>query len=222
MSLSWASGCSWRGQTANDPHPHHRLPGWRLLDCCGCVVGRTVGLEAGGEVRGAVRLTIEGPPRTNDERFWDRVDKAGPVPAARPDLGPCWIWTGAINRRHGYGRLTRRRVPGPSTWRAHVYAYLLSIGPVAVGLVLDHLCRVRSCVNPAHLEPVTQAVNCQRGMTGKAPGTTGERNKLKTRCPQGHEYAGENLTVRNGRRHCRACERERSRTYELTRKPRCY
>ena len=78
---------------------------------------------------------------------------------------------------------------------AHRVAYELQVGPIPVGLQLDHLCRVRSCVNPAHLEPVTSAENTRRGLRA-----------MKTHCPQGHPYAGENLLIRpTGQRRCRTC-----------------
>lgn len=151
------------------------------------------------------RFVILGSPRTK-ETFWSRVDKNGPAPPGRPGLGPCWAWRGTINVRWGYGYFSWE---GQRNLRAHIVAYTLAVGPVPEGLVLDHLCRARHCVNPEHLEPVTQQENCRRGMTGKAPGTTGERNKAKTHCPRGHEYAGANLRLHGRRRHCRACDRAR-------------
>lgn len=80
------------------------------------------------------------------------------------DMGyetPCWIWTGAISADHGYGhtRIGRpRRQVG-----AHRALYEAHIGPIPEGMQLDHLCRVRLCVNPAHMEPVTRSENVQRG-----------------------------------------------------------
>lgn len=121
----------------------------------------------------------------------------------RPDLGPCWLWRRARNVRHGYGAV---RIAGKNR-RAHIVAFEFDRGPVPPGLVLDHLCRNRPCVRPDHLEPVTQQVNCQRGMTGRAPGCTGERNKLKTHCARGHAYADDNLYIHRNRRHCRTCRR---------------
>ena len=70
----------------------------------------------------------------------------------------CWIWTGALSK-NGYGNVHIR----PKNMVAHKAVYLLLRGPVPEGLDLDHLCRVRCCVNPYHLEPVTRFINLQRG-----------------------------------------------------------
>lgn len=116
--------------------------------------------------------------------------------------GPCWIWTGAqFQQRGGYGAVGYEG----ATWRVHRLTYTLLVGPVPDGLVLDHLCRQRLCCNPAHLEPVTQAVNLERGVTGRR----------KTRCVNGHALVGENLFIRQrkeGERwECRACIRANKR-----------
>lgn len=125
------------------------------------------------------------------ERFWAKVDKHGPVSSHRPDLGPCWLWKGAQTR--GYGSC------GASLGStiAHRVAWLLAHGTLPKRpLVLDHLCRVKLCVRPSHLEPVTYRMNAQRGIKGV----------LTTHCPQGHPYSGENLYVGpDGRRRCRSC-----------------
>jgi hypothetical protein len=119
----------------------------------------------------------------------------------RPD-GGCLIWTGA-HTKDGYGNI---RVRGESV-RVHRLAYTLSRGPVPDDLVLDHLCRRRDCVNPDHMEPVTNKVNILRGEGACA------RNARVTECPAGHPYDEENTYVRpDGRgRECRACKRNRPR-----------
>jgi hypothetical protein len=94
-------------------------------------------------------------------RFWEKVNKNGPIPPDRPDLGPCWIWHGAITRGYGTFRIGKE-VNG--TALAHRLSYQWLVGPLPDGLELDHLCFVRCCVNPAHLEPVTHSINLERGM----------------------------------------------------------
>ncbi|MEU5322933.1 HNH endonuclease signature motif containing protein [Streptomyces sp. NPDC021056] len=90
---------------------------------------------------------------------------------------------------------------------AHRYAWELLREPIPAGLVIDHLCRNRRCVNPGHLEVVTLAENTRRGFG------ISTFNALKTHCPQGHPYSVENTYIhpRNSARICRACARERDR-----------
>ncbi len=135
------------------------------------------------------------------ERFWSKVSGG--------DFTTCWVWTGA-HQSGGYG------VFGASTGKAtlaHRYAYEALRVDIPVGLHLDHLCRVRSCVNPWHLEPVTSRVNTLRG------GSPTASNAARSVCRRGHEFNDENTLNLNGRRHCRACGRIRSKAnYERTRK----
>lgn len=149
------------------------------------------------------------------ERFWAKVNKDGPIPPLRPDLGPCWVWTGC---RHplGYGQFSLPRDGGPFKHvAAHRFAYELLIGPVPDGLELDHLCRHPPCVNPAHNEPVTHEENMRRSPHQRKPGgwsPPGDFQRAKTHCPQSHPYDTENTGVRaNGHRYCRACARDRMR-----------
>ena len=121
----------------------------------------------------------------------------------------CWEWTGAINHK-GYGLFSYKGHPVI----AHRFAYEQLIGPISDGLTLDHLCRNRRCVNPAHLEPITNRLNCRRG-------NTGIKNALKTRCPAGHQYTSENTYVyknKDGRemRSCRKCHTEREAKRRLS------
>lgn len=92
-------------------------------------------------------------------RFWSKVDFTGPVPAHRPDLGECWLWTGG-RQRTGYGRFG---IGQSYKVLAYRFAYEFCVGVVPAGLTLDHLCRIRLCVNPWHLEPVTHLENVRRG-----------------------------------------------------------
>ena len=134
---------------------------------------------------------------TPEERFWPKVNKSGPVPDYRPDLSPCWLWTEGKDGS-GYGRF---KINGHMV-AAHRFAYELLVGSIPQGLELDHLCRVRHCVNTDHLEPVTNHVNVLRGFNNAA------QNARKTHCPQGHPYDKENTSLHNGRRYCRTCHRE--------------
>lgn len=138
------------------------------------------------------------------EAFWSKVDKNGPVPENRPSLGPCWIWKAALHSA-GYGvSWWHKRLVG-----AHRISYELFFGAVPRGLEPDHLCRIRPCVNPHHLEAVTRKVNNARGFSPSAI------NSRKTHCGQGHRLAGRNVykntNVSGSHRTCRACHRKRVR-----------
>lgn len=114
----------------------------------------------------------------------------------------CMAWTGPITRK-GYGQFN---VDGIH-YAAHRIAYVKQVGPAPVGLVCDHLCRNRRCVNPSHIEIVTNAENIRRG---DAPMLAKQINSTKTHCPKGHEYNDENTRVcGKGKRRCRACDRLR-------------
>lgn len=82
---------------------------------------------------------------------------------------------------------------------AHKWAYESIVGPVPEGMELDHLCRNRACVNPAHLEAVSRRVNQLRGLSISA------KNARKTHCVHGHPLTGENVYEWRGSRYCRAC-----------------
>lgn len=124
------------------------------------------------------------------ERFWPKVLMAAP--------DECWLW-GAYIAPEGYGRIHAGR-DSPRPLLAHRVAYELLVGPIPEGLTLDHLCRNRGCVNPAHLEPVTNRENIMRGTSVPA------RNARKTHCKHGHVFSPENTRLRrDGSRICNAC-----------------
>lgn len=79
------------------------------------------------------------------------------------DDAPCWRWTAAKNTP-GYGQIRRGRASEPLLF-AHRVAWELFNGPIPAGMEIDHLCRVKHCVNPAHLEPVTHSENNRRAVT---------------------------------------------------------
>jgi hypothetical protein len=129
--------------------------------------------------------------RSWEERFWDKV-------VMLPDLPGCWLWVGGKTGSRGsgaggYGNFCYDGV----NHRVHRLAYEILRGDIPKDLTLDHLCRVRTCVNPAHLEPVTGAENTRRG----------ERWQLKkTKCQRGHEYTYQRKD-RPGRM-CTECNRD--------------
>jgi hypothetical protein len=126
------------------------------------------------------------PPRPLRERI---------EAAISVDANGCWIWQGP-RTPYGYGIFhTGSRVDGTKRQGgAHRAAYEMFVGPIPEGLELDHLCRVRACVNPDHLEPVTHLENMRR-----APASQ------KTHCLRGHEYTPENTRLHRGKRACRTC-----------------
>jgi hypothetical protein len=139
--------------------------------------------------------------RTPEARFWAKVDQHGPDgihSQTGENLGSCWLWTAArVGNGYGLFSVDRRLV------RAHRFAYELLVGPIPEELDLDHLCRVRHCVRPTHLEPVTRRENLRRGVGVMA---TVARHAAKTHCTRGHEYSPQNTYVDpRGNRQCRTC-----------------
>jgi hypothetical protein len=130
-------------------------------------------------------------------RLWKRA-------VIQPD--GCVVWTGA-RTKNGYGVLIWAANP-IERQVAHRLAYRLLVGEVPDGLVLDHLCRNRLCINVSHLEPVTRGENVMRGETLAAA------NAAKVQCNSGHPYTPENtITDKHGWRRCRECSYARFRRW---------
>jgi hypothetical protein len=101
------------------------------------------------------------------DRFWEKVEVAG----------PCWHWTGATSS-NGYGTFAMDARRGRERhMTAHRAAWELLVGPIPAGYVVDHLCKVPHCVNPDHLEPVSQLENVRRGWRSKRVAASGTRTR---------------------------------------------
>lgn len=148
------------------------------------------------------------------ERWRDRYQ-------VHPETG-CWLWSESW-LVHGYGKISDQGVDK----YAYRYVYEQLVGPIPVGMTLDHLCHSRDascaggdtcwhrrCVNPEHMQPVPLAVNIARG---QAPPSV---NRRKVECKWGHEFTPENTYIRtDGRsRGCRACTRRAQREYRARKK----
>jgi len=133
------------------------------------------------------------PTATRRVRILDRLED---YISPEPNTG-CWLWTGSVS---GYGYAMT--VADNKTIYVHRRIYEKYVGPIPAGHQIDHICRVKCCVNPRHLRPLTPTENV------KAAGgcfAAGKLQSAKTHCPAGHEYTPKN-TYRLGRkRHCRAC-----------------
>ena len=117
-------------------------------------------------------VSIVPTPETDRARFWAKVDKLGPIPEHRPELGPCWLWTAALYHDSGYGafRLNRRQR------RAHTVAFEWYVGPLD-GLMVCHHCDVRHCVRPDHLFLGTAQANLDDAVA-KGRMATGLQNPM--------------------------------------------
>lgn len=111
------------------------------------------------------------------------------------DPSGCWLWQGARNST-GYGSIGI----GGRTYLTHRVAYEQMVGPIPPGLTIDHLCQVKTCCNPTHLEAVSRGENLRRRFT---------RTDV---CPNGHPYTGATHPTR-GHRLCRECHRAHNRAY---------
>jgi hypothetical protein len=132
---------------------------------------------------------------TQAERFWSKVDKNGP--------NGCWLWTGSCTPG-GYGKFGLGRADEGLVY-AHRWSWEQANGPIPEGAHIDHLCRVRNCVNPEHLEAVTPQENHER--------QTQTKHATEGTCPNGHPWAEYAYLDPRGHRRCRQCKRNRGRAY---------
>ncbi len=177
----------------------------------GELCGRPLVIEGMCKKHGS-RLRATGDPLVRKllvpaaDRFWEKVDKNGPVSDYRPDLGQCWVWVSPSVGK-GYGYFSSGVGKERQSWRVHVWSWVQVNGPVPEGLELDHLCRVTLCVRPLHLEAVTHLENVRRG-------TAGRWLAERTHCIHDHEFTSENTYITpSGCRSCRTCSRENQRRY---------
>ena len=129
-------------------------------------------------------------------RFWEKVR----------ETPSCWLWTGRTTG-YGYGSYWLDGHNRP----AHRVAHEALVGPIAEGQYPDHVCRRKTCVNPAHIEVVSGRENTLRGVGPTAA------NAVKDRCPSGHALTPDNLvpaSLKKGWRSCLTCQRRRHQEYK--------
>lgn len=126
-----------------------------------------------------------------ETRFWEKVQKTD----------SCWLWTGSLVTS-GYGQIniSHRNVP------AHRWSYEQLVGPIPDGLELDHLCMIKNCVNPTHLEPVPHQENTKRSKAAHR----------KEVCKRGHSLSPDNVYLYNTSRVCKNCAKMRDKARKST------
>lgn len=171
----------------------------------------TASLSTVGRRRREAFVALTGALIPDGSRLWTRCRNRRCIspehayyPTHTVDTSGCWPWVGALNEK-GYPLIARSRTshPGPGSAFAHRHYYEMNVGPIPPDLTLDHLCGNKSCVNPDHLEPVTNAENQRRAAV------------VRTHFRCGHPIDDENLLVDStGARRCRTCRSEqRHRRY---------
>ena len=135
-----------------------------------------------------------------------------------PNSG-CWLWIGHDDGHKGYGRV--ETPDGPRT-QAHRAAWMAFVGPIPDGLFVLHRCDNTRCVNPGHLflgKSIDNVRDCIAKGRFRYLGPS-RHNALKTHCPAGHPYSGDNLVLGRSRRHCRVCRNASFRAYWKRRRAR--
>ncbi len=135
-------------------------------------------------------------------------DRIRGLSMADPNSG-CWLWIGLLNK-DGYAWLGGP--PKKAGRLAHRASYEAFINCIPSGLELDHKCRIRCCVNPNHLEPVTHAENVRRGIIGA--------QASRANCKWGHPFSGDNLVMEGNKRRCKKCRKNRNAAISKRRKMR--
>jgi len=134
------------------------------------------------------------------DRFWEKVNFNGPEPELWPGLGSCWLWMNGDDGR-GYGCFY---IVHGQPLKAHRFSYELAEGPIPKGMTLDHICRVTLCVNPAHLEVVTNTENVRRA---DSFGRINQEKAAGARCSKGHLKTEFNIAINRSSkgRYCLDC-----------------
>lgn len=171
-----------------------------IRECLRCNLQFTIPPSKAKEGKGKYcSLTCyKGPRGDQEERFMRQVYK-------EPTY-QCWLWQGHIGK-NGYGRWK----PAGRSVSTHRWSYERFIGPIPEGLQIDHICNIKSCVNPEHLQPVTARVNVLKAKKGIT-----SINAAKTHCVNGHPLFGANLRIyvtKDGKksRVCKSCRQDRSK-----------
>lgn len=151
------------------------------------------------------RFMRHGDPGMAERRRVDGAPEERWMALVSPESPGCWTWVGALDK-HGYGQFQVTTDGARKNWRAHRWVYTQLVRPLEDSETLDHLCRVHACVNPDHLEPVSQPVNAARGYSPLA------MHARKTHCPNGHLY---DMKLSRGARGCRRCRNEQRRKPQI-------
>jgi len=154
------------GRKTHCPQGHEYSPentvytpnGWRR-----CIACRSTGV--------GVQRTVISRRLPQDIEAWDALRFLTMIRIG--ELNECWLWQGALND-NGYGQFSITRDGKQCKTVAHSFMYQFIVGPIPDGLQLDHLCMVRACCNPLHLEPVTQSVNLRRAAAARAVSSSGD------------------------------------------------